>query len=1498
MATAYKKFKLDFDTRYFIRSRVRYRGKYSHWLDPPLDHRTMKRGAVPAPQGLTLSFDRLDSKKNSPFRCVVTFNEVALVHGVVDSYVVQLWRWDPDTNSFPDDQPVREIKIQANDEDSNGIVRAIFNDVSPKRWFRARAMAIDRGRKGIWSAFSPPGKASDATPPPAPRNVTIFSNPKTDTVTIEFTPPVDIDDDPLNDIDYYQLQLAKDSSFNNVIHFDRFLTATQATIKLRESLVGNTIYGRVRSSDGGGNKSEWIPATIDGNNSPSATPSAVTISTTGLAAPSNVSLSFSRDESRQGSPWVAVASWKESPPIYEGRDLIKPVRYDLQLQVRRYNDTAISNTRRVTVYAEDDELIGRMEYVFHNITRKREYRFRVAAVDQVGRRGNWSAWTAWSRPPKLSGKVQNLQLRHPRPRLYIAKWEPPADDDGVIGYRVKFYRGNPPGTLVESAITKDLKYEYRAPTGDKDKPHYAEVRALYEGSIEESDDYETTLPLVMVDDAVPATPTNLSISFTRDESKSGNPWALTATWDEVPPLMSAEGETIPIRRYHLSLAIRPYGSSETHQRRVYVYSKNTDSDTTASYIFNNITRKKEYRARVRAESGDGRVGAWSAWTSWQRPPKISGPVQNLTWTHPKPRVYVARWQPPTDADGVIGYRVRVYRGQPPGTLVDTVDTQDLQYRYEAPKADKGKYHYVEVRALYEGSVEESDDPVTAAAVLEGETWPAEDVDLAALGQALASGGHISDGAAPASSPTPVVTPAIGALIVSWAAVNNPDPVVYEVHVSTTSGFTPSPATKVAETAGTYQWVRTLPDGTPLAYGTDYYVRTVARDADGAAAPSAQASGQIAQVNSPDIAAGQVLAEHIAAGSIDAEKLNTVELLAGGLIRAGGSGGRRVELTPDGLTLYDADDTVLVRLPTATSETPYLAGRLVAEALTVLGATLLADTTISRTANLVLERSVTNPGQVPVLAAGFPASAILDFATDRATTNRIGLVYDANGGANGTTPVWWFCESPTGKSVSGALVEVLASTRTVNRTLSLTLVAAVYGVARVGTSVYVLYREHPTVQLKIKKLSAATLNTEAIWTVTAVSDLAVPALGTNGTELLVAHRDVGQQGPGNLLVTRLNASTGAVIATVDTGYAPGGVGSDIYPTGIWTHDDGSGVRWWVSFADQVGGVLDVQSFTTAGARQANEAFPPAAPCYGIAHDGTAFYTLQRGDTTATRKLTKHSNWTWTTESNKYWVGYTWYDSASGAETGLSPIASVTMKRRQYLVVTWPQIPSGANRARVYVERGSTQPATLRRQATSSGSSTTLSSFNASGSANPTTNSFAGSGGGAELRTSDGSPLIRANGIPRARYRRSTAQSIPNANSTIVQFGTSEREQDTEWDDATQQGFLVGGTNQFQAPWTGQYLVTFSAQWVANATGRRRAWCELSTDGGTTFTPIRDRGAADDRLPVSGTPTVQGFTAMLSLSAGHRIRFVVLHNVDGGGSLDLSTANMSMTFLGPS
>lgn len=172
----------------------------------------------------------------------------------------------------------------------------------------------------------------------------------------------------------------------------------------------------------------------------------------------------------------------------------------------------------------------------------------------------------------------------------------------------------------------------------------------------------------------------------------------------------------------------------------------------------------------------------------------------------------------------------------------------------------------------------------------------------------------TDGDAPPAPTAPGVTPSLAGLRITWDGQMANDQAVpadlahVEVHVSTTSSFTPSAATRV----GT---ITQAGDGgmlpvVPLPY-TEHYVRLVGVTTSAAAGdPSAQTAGTPHQVDGPDITAGAITAGHITAGAVDADKLAALLVLASRIV-AGDPEGGRVELNDAGLRAYNEAEELTV-----------------------------------------------------------------------------------------------------------------------------------------------------------------------------------------------------------------------------------------------------------------------------------------------------------------------------------------------------------------------------------------------------------------------------------------------------------------------------------------------------------------------------------------------------------------------------------------------------------
>ena len=141
------------------------------------------------------------------------------------------------------------------------------------------------------------------------------------------------------------------------------------------------------------------------------------------------------------------------------------------------------------------------------------------------------------------------------------------------------------------------------------------------------------------------------------------------------------------------------------------------------------------------------------------------------------------------------------------------------------------------------------------------------ISFVTLGDPALTGGSSSDGNPPSASPQPTVRGGIGSIFAEWSPIENgTDTVVYEVHVSILSGFTPDSTTLFGETTSTFANIDALPNGVPLTNvtGSNIFVRLIAKDSDGAANVGAQGFAMPRRVETGDV--GTINVDQIRDGS--------------------------------------------------------------------------------------------------------------------------------------------------------------------------------------------------------------------------------------------------------------------------------------------------------------------------------------------------------------------------------------------------------------------------------------------------------------------------------------------------------------------------------------------------------------------------------------------------------------------------------------------------------
>lgn len=241
----------------------------------------------------------------------------------------------------------------------------------------------------------------------------------------------------------------------------------------------------------------------------------------------------------------------------------------------------------------------------------------------------------------------------------------------------------------------------------------------------------------------------------------------------------------------------------------------------------------------------------------------------------------------------------------------------------------------------------------------------------------------SDGSAPGASPTPVVAGGIGAIHVRWTPVTNADPVTYEVHISTSTGFTPDSTTLYVETNGSSATIRKYSDGSDLAYDTDYYIVLIAKDDDGSAAAGTEVTARLVEITDADIAAAYVYAGDIVADQITGGTLSA-DITLSSLIKTAESGSR-VEIGPAGIEIINSSDQTTISLPSDEAQTASFKGDVEAEGLTVLGgATFRSGTNeLAREAVLSLQQGTTAPLNAPTLSVDWESLDLTGHSYDPA-----------------------------------------------------------------------------------------------------------------------------------------------------------------------------------------------------------------------------------------------------------------------------------------------------------------------------------------------------------------------------------------------------------------------------------------------------------------------------------------------------------------------------------
>lgn len=807
----------------------------------------------------------------------------------------------------------------------------------------------------------------------------------------------------------------------------------------------------------------------------------------------------------------------------------------------------------------------------------------------------------------------------------------------------------------------------------------------------------------------------------------------------------------------------------------------------------------------------------------------------------------------------------------------------------------------------------------ATDAVEGDAWPIE---------------VSSDGFPPASSPAAEFKGGLEVILAKWTPIVNPDPVTYQVHISTTSGFTPDSTTLVARTTATQLTIKALPglppvnpgdpDPREIQYDTTYYVRIVAEDADGAAAPGAQAFGTIFQVTGDNIAADTIRGNHIIAGEITGDLFSSTMVISSAFWTA--LAGQRAGFTPDGFFAYRSDDSPIFRLPTDGSNA-FFDGEMVIRGATVTGGLSIqnAQNEVVADGAVTLMRGIVAPSATPNIVDDYerilPSTASIPAATKNTSMGSFDLVpsevsqIEYKGTywvihqvrANGTRS-WFFDLSGNPVTVSGFYFNDHPEWQIYSTvTLSGSSVPARDGV-------YTMFKW--TVD-GIWYLHMGPTNGIARYSLRNATQ--TPVLGCNADDIFIS--EVLSNGSLQCNFVRPLGLLDVPAAFSVRSTPASCYGSSIQLTAVQFRAGGYGTgaaRYYVtqrynSLANllvngSAGGSQILypggSSDNWASADKDSESFEaPGVQRRGTAYDGTNFWTYGSDG-----YLYKHTNTYWNPNfvSSKIWAQATQYDGDSGGtglhETTPGPAVAYTWKRRSRFKVSMSSPPpdnGGADdpdRYRFYVGRGATKPTNSNfwLQYTGLGP-TTLDTLSVASSNPPTVNGFPSSNP-AQIKNDDSSLYLKGDGSARfvtatigpaggtARkiqreeafwygYMAAATSSITNNTNTLITGFTPGDPNETGEEINFNISFSSGVFTVTDAGW---YNINVGLLWAANATGIREIYFFRGNTGGQVS------------MTGAGTPhaTQRAYSILnrkVYLLAGGQFRIICKQT--SGGALDL-------------
>lgn len=206
-------------------------------------------------------------------------------------------------------------------------------------------------------------------------------------------------------------------------------------------------------------------------------------------APTFISLTFDRKGSGHHNPWRGVVKFNDvglwDIPGFDDEDDVARYRVKIQVSPDGFSDWRKLDTKSIRDRDDEDEDAVRT-VVFHKVRRGRFYRVWLASEDRFNRTGDYQGPYPSSVGTGIGGApnaVNNVQVKRPAPRRFVATWDEPNEPEDVDYYKVEWWRRNPL-TLMETNRSRNRNDVYRVPEADKGKTHFVKVYAVDQDNVE------------------------------------------------------------------------------------------------------------------------------------------------------------------------------------------------------------------------------------------------------------------------------------------------------------------------------------------------------------------------------------------------------------------------------------------------------------------------------------------------------------------------------------------------------------------------------------------------------------------------------------------------------------------------------------------------------------------------------------------------------------------------------------------------------------------------------------------------------------------------------------------------------------------------------------------------------------------------------------------------------------------------------------------------------